>query len=132
MATSVYSREEIALQDGTDVVLKSMPIGRLRRFMDAWDKFSDVKNDSEGFDVILNCVGIALEDNFKGKFDSLKATAAEQKKGKFLSDEYKEYLEDVIDLDTGYKVLDVCGGIKMNDPKLLEAAALAAAQQNQE
>lgn len=129
MATSVYSQEEISLQDGTDVVLRSMPIGRLRRFMDAWEKFTDVKTDAEGFDVILNCAGIALEDNFKGKFDSLKATAAEQKKGKYLSDDYKEYLEDVIDLDTAYKILDVCGGIKLNDPKLLEAAAAAALNQ---
>lgn len=122
MATTVYNQEEITLQDGTDVVLKPLPIGRLRRFMEAWAKFSEVKDDNDGFNVFINCAGIALEDNYKGKFDALKASKEDKEKGEFLSEEYKEYLEDTLDLDTIYKVLEVTGGIKLNDPKLMEAA----------
>lgn len=131
MATQVYKTEDITLQDGTEVTLKPLPIGRLRRFMDSWAKFSDAENDNDGFDVFINCAGIALEANFKGKFDTLKATEAQAKKGEFLSTEYKEYLEDTLDLDTIYKILDVTGGIKLNDPNLL-AAAVAAAEEAKE
>lgn len=131
MATAVYKQEEITLQDGKDVVLRPLVIGRLRRFMDAWQEFAKAENDSDGFNVFINCAGISLEHNFKGDFDSMKANKEEQEKGEFLSAEYKEYLEEVLDLDTIYKVLDVCGGVKLNDPKLLEAAA-ALSQESQE
>ena len=122
LATKVYNQEEISLQDGTDVLLKPLPIGRLRRFMDAWGKFSEVENDDDGFNVFINCAGIALEDNYRGKFDALKATAEQKEAGEYLSPEYKEYLEDTLELDSIYKILDVCGGIKLNDPKLMELA----------
>lgn len=128
MATQVYDEKEITLQDGTDVVLRPAPIGRLRRFMDAWGKFAEAQTDDDGFTVFINCSGIALENNFKGKFDSLKASKEEQEKGEYLSPEYKEYLEDTLDLDTIYTVLDVCGGVKLNDPKLMEQALEAAEQ----
>lgn len=121
MATRIYDSEEVELQDGSEVVLRPLVIGRLRRFMEAWKKFENVENDDEGFQVFLNCCGIALEDNFKGKFDTgLKASKEEKEAGEFLSEEYKEYLEEVLDLPTIYKVLEVCGNIKMADPKDLE------------
>lgn len=128
MATRVYSTEEITLQDDTEVILKPLPIGRLRRFMEAWAKVADLEKEDDGFDVFVNCCGIALEENFKGRFDALKASADEKEKGEFLSEEYKEYLLDTLDLDTIYKVLEVAGGIKLNDPKLVEAALAAAAE----
>ena len=128
MATRIYNTVEVTLQDDTDVVLKPLPIGRLRRFMKAWEGFSEVTNDYEGFNVFINCTGIALEDNFRGRFDSLKATGDRAEQGEFLSPEYKEYLEDTLDLDTIYKVLEVCGGINLNDPKLLAALEEAAAE----
>lgn len=126
MATQVYNTEDIALQDGTDVTLKPLAIARLRRFMDAWREFEKVTDDGDGFDVFVNCTGISLEENFVDKFDTLLPSAEQKKKGLHLSPDYKNYLEGVLDLDTIYKVLDVCGGIKLNDPKLLEAAVLAA------
>jgi len=96
--------------------------------MRAWGQIEGVKNDDEGFNIFLNCAGISLEHEFKGKFDSLKAPASEEENGEFLSEEYREYLEDVLDLDTIYKVLEVAGGLKLNDPKLMEAALRVATQ----
>lgn len=122
MATKVYNTEEITLQDDTEVVLKPLPIGRLRRFMEAWSKIGEIAEGDDGFDVFINCCGIALEENFKGKFDALKASKAEQDEGEYLAADYKEYLMDTLDLDTIYKILEVSGGIKLNDPKLMEAA----------
>lgn len=119
MATRVYNEETITLQDGNDVVLRPLAIGRLRRFMEAWKGFADVEDDEQGFNVFVNCAGIALEDNYKGKFDSLKASKEEKEAGEFLSAEYKEYLEDTLDLDTIYRILDVTGGIKLSDPNLV-------------
>lgn len=123
MATRVYNQEEITLQDGTDVVLRPLVISRQRRFMDAWNLITQLPEGDDGLGVFINCCGIALEENYKGKFESLKASKEELEAGEFLSGEYKEYLEDTLDLETIYKILDVTGGIKLNDPKLLEAVA---------
>lgn len=122
MATQAFTATEIALQDDTDVTIRPLPIGRLRRFMEAWKEIGNVNNDDDGFEVFINCSGIALEHEFKGKFDALKASASDREKGEFLSEEYKEYLEEVLDLETIYVILDVAGGIKLNDPKVVEAA----------
>jgi hypothetical protein len=90
--------------------------------MDAWKHIAELEEGEDGFNVFINACGIALEHEFKGKFDALKATVDQQKNGEFLSDEYKEYLEEVLDLETIYVILDAAGGIKLNDPKLMEAA----------
>jgi hypothetical protein len=130
MATQVYATEDITLQDGTDVTLKPLAIARLRRFMDAWREFENVDGDEgAGFDVFVNCAGIGLSDNFADKFDDLYPNTEQKKKGMHLNPEYKAYLEDVLDLDSIYKVLDIAGGIKLNDPKLMEAALMAASEQ---
>lgn len=127
MATRAYKVEELTLQDDTDVVVKPLPIGPLRRFMDAWKATADLKDGDDGFNIFVNCCGIALEKNFKGKFDSLRAPNSAD--GEFLSEEYKEYLEDVLDIETIYVIMEVSGGIKLNDPKLQEAAQEAMIQQ---
>lgn len=129
MATKAFTATEIALQDETDVTIRPLPIGRLRRFMDAWAQIRELGEDDDGYDVFVNCCGIALEHEFKGKFDALKATVEQREAGAFLSEEYKEYLEEVLDLETIYVVLDVAGGIKLNDPKLMEAANQVLANQ---
>lgn len=134
MATRAYRVEELTLQDDTDVVVKPLPIGPLRRFMDAWKQVQDLKTDDDGFYIYINCCGIALEKNFApdGKFEdadrkhNLRATAEESAEGEFLSPKYKEYLEEVLDIDTIYVIMEVAGGIKLNDPKLMEAAAQVA------
>lgn len=129
MANQVYTTEDITLQDGTEVTLKPLAIALLRRFMDAWREFEkmDGSDENQGFDVFVNCAGVGLSENFKDKY-TLWPTAEQKKKGLHLNPDYKEYLEGVLDLDTIYKVLDVSGGIKLNDPKLMEAAVLAAAE----
>lgn len=130
MATYAFERKDITLQDDKEVTLKPLPIARLRRFMKAWEGYANQKDGDDGLDIFINCCGIAIEDSFKGVFDSLKAPADMQEKGEFLSLEYKEYLADVLDIDTIYVILDVCGGIKLNDPKLQEAI-LAESQKTQ-
>lgn len=124
MATKAYTAQEISLQDDTDVTVRPLPIGRLRRFLSAWEEIKDLEDGDDGFGVFINCCGIALEHEYKGtgKFDSTRAAAGS---GEHLSEEYREYLEDVLDLETIYLILEVAGGIKLNDPKLMEAALTA-------
>lgn len=130
MASTVYDTETITLQDETEVTLAPLAIGRLRRFMKAWSAFADIQSDDESFDIYVNCAGIALE---KEKFVTEKFDKTRDE-DKILTDEYREYLEDILDLDTIFKILEVCGGLKLNDPKLMEEiqkaqlAAVAAGQ----
>ena len=122
MATTVYNEETIALQDGSEVHLKPLAIGRLRRFMKVWEEFKNInsENEEESLNIFVTCAGISIEESFKDKFDKTRDADG-------LTQEYLEYLEDVLDMDTIYKILDVCGGLKLNDPELL-AAAQARAQ----
>lgn len=123
MATSVYTEVTIALQDGAEVKLRPLAIGRLRRFMKAWEDFKAVDGDEEkSLNVFVTCAGIAIEDSFKEKFDKTYADDD-------LTEEYRTYLEGVLDMDTIYKVLEVCGGLKLNDPNLVEAAQKRLAEQ---
>ncbi len=123
IATTVYNEETISLQDKTEVTLRPLAIGRLRRFMKVWEGFKTVDTEDEdaSLNIFVQCAGIAIEDSFKEKFDKTWT-------GDSLTEEYLTYLEDVLDMDTIYKILDVCGGLKLNDPNLTAAAARAAAE----
>lgn len=123
MAKTVYDSEDITLQDGREVTLVPLAIGRLRRFMKAWGEFANIKDEDQAFDIYINCCGIALEKAVEGDFNSTKDSE------KIITDDYREYLEDVLDMDTIYKILEVCGGLKLNDPKLLAEAERLAQEQ---
>lgn len=123
MASTVYDSETIQLQDGKEVTLVPLAIGRLRRFMKAWGEFANLEDEDGAFDIYINCCGIALENDYKTEFETVKDEE------KILPDDYRATLEDVLDMDTIYKILEVCGGLKLNDPKLLERAQEAIAAQ---
>jgi hypothetical protein len=124
IATEVYKKEEILLQDGTQVTLMPLPIAKLRRFMKVWEKVNELPEGDDGFDIFVDCCGICLERDFKSKvedFEGLKGTGDD-----VLSPKYKEYLEETLDMDSIYKIIEVCAGIKLNDPNLVRAALEAA------
>lgn len=122
MAKTVYDSKAIELQDGTEVTLVPLAIGLLRKFMKSWQKFSDVKTEDDAFEVYVNCCGIALSKQLKGQFEE------PLNKDDELADDYRAYIEEVLDMDTIFEIMDVCGGLKLNDPKLLEQMEVAAAQ----
>ncbi len=123
MAKTVYDSEDITLQDGREVTLVPLAIGRLRRFMKAWGEFANIESEDQAFDIYINCCGISLEKSVKDDFNDTKDS------DKVITDDYREYLEDVLDMDTIYKILEVCGGLKLNDPKLLAEAERLAMEQ---
>ncbi len=110
MATSVYDIVEIELIDGTKISMRPLKISLLRDFMKEFQKISDeeiAEDNVKSMDLLLDCAVIAMK-----QYNTDLAT--------------KEKLEDIIDLPTVYKIIEVAAGIKLNDPNAL-AAALAGA-----
>lgn len=102
MATQVYETVEIELQDGSTVTIKPINIKNLRRLMATWNKTSEAKSEDEFLDILLECTNIAFSQ--------------------FNPDVTKEQLEELLDLQTMYKILEVAADIKLNDPNLLREA----------
>ena len=107
MATTVYDVEEIQLQNGATVKLKPLTIKELRKFMIAIQKTADVTTEDETLNVLIDAVAVALEKQLPD----------------LVAD--RDALEDALDVPTINRILEVCGGIKMDDPNLLAAAVLA-------
>ena len=107
MATTVYSVEEITLQNGVTVKLKPLTIKELRKFMAAIAKTAEVTTEDETLTILIDACAVALEKQLP---DLVKD---------------RDAFEDTLDVPTINRILEVCGGIKMDDPNLLAAAVLA-------
>jgi hypothetical protein len=107
LATKVYSVEEIELQNGSKVTLKPLTIKELRKFMAAVQKTAETKTEDETLTVLIDACAVALEKQLP---DLVKD---------------RDALEDALDVPTINRILEVCGGIKLDDPNLLAAAVLA-------
>jgi hypothetical protein len=107
LATTVYDVEEIELQNGQKVILKPLSIKQLKKFMEVIQKTQTVETENETLDVLITAVAVALEKQLPD----------------LVAD--RDALEDALDVPTINRILDVCGGIKMDDPNLLAAAVLA-------
>lgn len=108
MATSVYETVEVELMDGTKVSLRPLKISLLREFMIEFQKISNEEIGSDNIasmDLLFECSVIAMK-----QYNPELAN--------------KEILEELVDLPTVYKIIEVASGIKLNDPNAL-AAALA-------
>jgi len=107
LATTVYDVEEIELQNGASVKLKPLSIKELRKFMAAVQKTADTKNEDETLSILIDACAVALEKQLP----------------ELVAD--RDALEDALDVPTINRILEVCGGIKLDDPNLLAAAVLA-------
>lgn len=109
MATKVYDVVEIELQDGTKLELRPLKIKLLREFMKRFTSATlDEDTDNEdSVDLLIDCVQISMKQ--------FKPELAED----------RDALEDVLDMPTIYKIIEVASGIKLNDPNLMAAAGLS-------
>ena len=107
MANTIYDVEEIELQNGAKVKLKPLTIKELRKFMVAIQKTANTTSEDETLDVLIDACAVALEKQLP----------------ELVAD--RDALEDALDVPTINRILEVCGGIKMDDPNLLAAAVLA-------
>ena len=107
MATKVYDVEEIELQNGARVKLKPLSIKQLRKFMEVVKKTQDSNDENVTLGILIDACAVALETQ-------LPDLVADRDK-----------LEEALDVPTINRILEVCGGIKMDDPNLIAAAVLA-------
>ena len=94
------------LANGDSITLKPLPIKRLRTFMDIIKTMDLPENETEE---------AAMEIFIKGAMFCLETIKPE-----YSTD--KDKFEEVVDTPTMMKILEVCGGLKLNDPNLLGAA----------
>ena len=104
MATKVYETVELELLDGRTITVKPLNLKNLREVMKEWSKASDVKTEDEFLDVLITCTSIA--------FRQFAPDLAES----------KTELEESVDLQTMYKILEVAADIRLNDPNLVATA----------
>jgi hypothetical protein len=113
--TNIYEVIEVPLQDGTTIELRPASISLLKKGQKALDKLGGVKNADETLDVLLDICVVLLK----------------KQRPDFADPENRELVEDLFDLETVYKVIEVFLGVKLNDPKLVETAIrMAEAQGN--
>jgi hypothetical protein len=98
MATKIYDSATIRLIDGTEIYITPLKIKYLRDFLDEFENIKTAKNDDESMSVLSNCATIAM----KQYYPSIKTV---------------EQLEDLCDLKTVYKIVDVAAGIKIDRDK---------------
>lgn len=112
MATAVSSTEEIVLQDdpATTVVLRALNIKALRKFMQKMNEFTELETEDEMavVDILVDAAVICIEKQVGEKAND------------------PEWKEEAFDMPTVYKIIEVCGGIKLNDPNLLRAVTETA------
>ena len=96
MATTIYKSDIIHLFDGTELEITPLKIKYLREFMTAFDKVKITKNDDEAIAALVECVRICMKQYHPPISKNI------------------EDIEDSIDLQTIYTVLDIAAGIKIN------------------
>ena len=101
MATKVYESGFIQLINGTILHITPLKIIYLRDFMDEFNDFSKIQSEEETIDVLLKCGAISMR-----QYCPEIAT--------------KEFLEDNIDMDTLYDLLDFSAGIKLKNKEQTE------------
>ena len=107
MATTVYDVEEIQLQNGANVKLKPLTIKELREFMKVINKTAEVNTEDETLTILIDACAVALAKQLPD----------------LVAD--RDAFEDTLDVPTINRILEICGGIKMDDPNQLAAAVLA-------
>lgn len=106
MATTIYDTAELELENGDTIVVKPLPIKQLKKFMKIIRDLDseDIKTEEDAMDIFVKAAMVCLE-----------------KTRPTLSQDRDEFEENV-NVPTMMKILEVCGGLKMNDPNLLGAA----------
>ena len=106
MATTVYDIVDIELSDGSIITLKPLPIKQLRRFMDVINNMQEEEPGTEdaAMEVFIKAAMICLQ--------TLRPDLAND----------KDKFEEVVEIPTMMKILEVVGGLKLTDPNLLGAA----------
>jgi len=95
MAKKVYETDSVVFIDGTLVNLGPLKIKFMREFMDIFQLIKFTANDEQSIAVLSECATVCMKQYYP-----IVAS--------------KEDLEELVDLPTVYKILEICAGIKIN------------------
>lgn len=111
MPTTIYDVLEISLNNGTVIKVKPLTITSLKEFMKVLDKMQneDVKTEADILDVFIEAGMVCMKTFYPDIATDRQA------------------FEDLIEVPTLMKVLEVAGGVKMDSPNS-PLANLAAGQ----
>ena len=118
MAKTVYTPEDVALQDGTELVLKPLPIAKLKRAMSYMEDAEDIQSEEDSYSFIVGLVEICVGNQLP------KTTTDDD------GNEVPYQLEETLDVPTGKRIIAVTTGVDFDNPNLA-ALALEAAQSGQ-
>lgn len=136
--------------DEFTVTIRPNPIARQRKFMDRWEKnleeinkkqkayekavedakaagkdeesIDQSKYDTDPFDGYIELVAICLEKQLADRVkddDGIQQSLYDDKRK--ITPAYREFLEEVLDQESIFRIIEICGGIKLNDPNLIQA-----------
>lgn len=98
MVAKTQDKNEISFLDGTTIEVRPLKLSLLKPFMKRFGELATVAEDNEkSMDVLVDCVQIALKQ--------YKADIAEDRAN----------LEEILDLPTVYKIIEVAAGINLGD-----------------
>ena len=120
MASQVFKTETITLMSGREIELKPLNIKGVRKFQQKLKDYNKALEEAAKADEIQ-------EDQFLDNFIEMTQVCL----GRLAPDlsESKELIEEELDIDSIFKILEVCAGMNFNDPNLQAAAMLAAQNQ---
>jgi len=106
MPTTVYETLEIKLSNGEVITVAPLKINRLKKFLAVVKPLQENQNvtEEQAMEMFVQAGMICMEQ--------------------FAPDlaKDKEKFEDIIEVPTMMKILEVAGGLKLNDPNLLGAS----------
>lgn len=100
MANTVYEIVDIQLSNGEEIAVRPLTIKNLKKFTKVVAKLDspDVKTEEDAMEIFVEAAMVCME----------------QFAPDLASD--KDRFEDVIEVPTLMKILEVAGGLKLNDP----------------
>lgn len=100
MPKTVYEVEQIELSDGSTLTIRPLSIKHLKKFLSIMKKMDDekVQTEEDIMEVFIEGAMVCLEQ--------LKPELSED----------KDKFEEMIEVPTMMKILEVAGGLKLNDP----------------
>ena len=93
MATKVFNTSDIVLLNDQIISCSPLKIKYMREFMDIFVLIENSKNDEESIDILLECCRVCMKQYSPDLFLNL---------------------DDHIDLNTLYKIIEIAAGIKFN------------------
>jgi hypothetical protein len=94
VAKKIYESATINLVDGTELFITPLKLKYLRDFMDVFEEIRLANSEGDAMYKLSKCVAVAMRQYYP----QIKTA---------------EDVEDNVDLQTVYKVMDIAGGIKM-------------------